>query len=308
MTPSLVPAPRSIRLVLIMAAMCVVASLVSNPSALGQQASAARVVPSTSTQLVVGIVTGWDDKAVTLHRFTRKQGKAWVEDRAPWKGRLGSRGLAWGRGLHPHEPIPDGATDKIEGDHRAPAGVFRLGTVFGYPVDVPRPRATKYVQVTVRDLLVEDPQSPLYNTHVRLDHPATSQWEIQNRMTLDDPAHELKVFIRHNSDPTPVSGKGSAILFHVARASEQAYTSGCTAMERSEMYDTVAWLDAARDPLYALLPQTMYDQVAASWGLPKQLVSVVKPSTIPVGTKPASGTHRSSVKPVPTTRKPAKGL
>ncbi len=240
------------------------------------------VVPASSTQLIVGIVDGWNGRDVVLRRFSRKPGKAskaskaskaWKSDGAPWVGRLGANGVAWGRGLHPHDPIPAGAVDKQEGDRRAPAGVFRLGTVFGYPEQVPHRSATTYVHVTDRDLLVEDPNSPLYNSYVRLDHPATSSWEIANRMTMGDPAHELKVFVHHNTDPSPVSGKGSAILLHISRPSERSYTSGCTAMTRERMYETVAWLDAARNPLYVLLPQSEYNRLAGAWGLPASLVT-----------------------------------
>ncbi len=256
------------------------------------------VVPGSSTQLIVGIVDGWNDRDVVLHRFARKPGKEWSEVGRSWDGRLGSQGVAWGRGLHPHQPVPVGAKDKEEGDQRAPAGVFRLGTVFGYAPEVPHPDSTTYVQVTDHDLLVEDPRSPLYNTYVRLDHPAASEWEIANRMTLGDPAHELKVFVHHNTDPSAVSGKGSAILLHISRPSERSYTAGCTAMSKDKMYETVAWLDGDRKPLYVLLPQNEYNRVASAWGLPAQLVTQAKQPSTSVTT-----THAAPVAAAPDTRK-----
>ena len=42
---------------------------------------------------------------------------------------IGRAGSAWGIGLHPAQP---GEPSKREGDGRAPAGVFRIGTAFGY--------------------------------------------------------------------------------------------------------------------------------------------------------------------------------
>ncbi len=284
------------------------ASVIIGPS-VRAKAKPRLVVPAASTQLIVGIVDGWNHRDVVLHRFTRKGGNAgkasasWKAVGASWEGRLGSNGVAWGRGLHPHDPIPQGANDKTEGDRRAPAGVFRLGTVFGYEADVAHPPATTYIQVTDHDLLVEDPSSPLYNTYVRLDHPANSAWEIANRMTLGDPAHELKVFVHHNTDPSAVPGKGSAILLHISRPSERSYTFGCTAMAREKMYEIVAWLDAARNPLYVLLPQAEYNRVAVAWGLPTELIRAQQTTTsvLPIPVGPASTALRNIPPTIPPT-------
>jgi L,D-peptidoglycan transpeptidase YkuD (ErfK/YbiS/YcfS/YnhG family) len=225
------------------------------------------VVPSASRQLVLAVADEWISTGVSISTFTRKAGGTWIPTGEQWLGRIGERGLAWGRGLHPHKAIPTGVTDKTEGDRKAPAGVFDLGTVFGYAPDVERHPKLAYLQVTNRDLLVEDPTSALYNRHVRLDEPASTPWEKANAMELEDPAHELKVFVHHNSRPAPIPGKGSAILLHIDRG-PRSTTFGCTSMSRADMFATVAWLNPAHRPLFVLLPRQLHVEVARTWGLP----------------------------------------
>jgi hypothetical protein len=256
----------------VITAAVIVFALVGFTSPHRAEGAPSRVVPLSSQQLVVGVAPSWDSQHISIHRFQRRSGassSAWSRVGGAWSGRVGARGLAWGRGLHPAE-APPAVVEKREGDRRAPAGAFRLGTVFGFAPSVPHPPSTPYVQVTNRDLLVEDPSSPLYNTHVRLDHPARTAWERANQMELTDPAHELKIFVHHNTDPV-VPGKGSAILLHITRG-KSTLTSGCTAMERAAVFELVRWLDASKHPVYVLLTQDVYNSVAMGWGLPSELV------------------------------------
>ncbi|MFN5580853.1 MAG: hypothetical protein ACK49X_14700, partial [Akkermansiaceae bacterium] len=116
-------------------------------------------LPEKSTQCVVGISEDWDSSHVTLTYYEKKAGK-WQQAGESWKGRLGSKGLVWGRGLHPN---PSGAVMKKEGDDRSPAGVFDLGGVWGSHKSVKKHPKTFYHQVTTRDLWVEDPNSKSYN-------------------------------------------------------------------------------------------------------------------------------------------------
>jgi L,D-peptidoglycan transpeptidase YkuD (ErfK/YbiS/YcfS/YnhG family) len=225
------------------------------------------VVPAASRQLILALADNWSSTGVTIGTFERKTGGAWRPTEREWLGRVGQRGLAWGRGLHPHKLMPADASDKVEGDRKAPVGVFDLGMVFGYAQDVERHPKLAYLQVTDRDLLVEDPKSSLYNRHVRLDQPAATAWEKANAMELVDPAHELKVFVHHNSRPAPVPGKGSAILLHIDRGPAST-TFGCTSMPRQDMFATVAWLNPDHRPLFALLPRSLHAEVAQAWGLP----------------------------------------
>ena len=201
-------------------------------------------IPKQTTQLVLGIAADWNANTVTLQRFERERGGKWKPVGSSFPGRLGRKGLAWGRGLNPIEPTPPEVQVKREGDLRSPVGVFSLGTVFSYAAEVEHNPRTEFVQVTDADLLVDDPTSPMYNTHVRLNGPAQTDWEKSQAMERVDPAHELQVFINHNVNPAPVAGAGSLILFHVWRKGGAATTAGCTSMERAKVFELVKWIDA----------------------------------------------------------------
>lgn len=222
------------------------------------------VIPAQTRQLIVGIAPSWDANTVQILRFERRPRGRWTTVGDPWPGRIGRTGLAWGRGLH---PLPPGVPTKAEGDLRSPAGVFGLGAAFGYAPDVERDPSQRYVQVGPRDLMVDDPDSPLYNRHVRLDREPSTPWERDQQMEQRDPAHALQLFIEHNVDPV-MPGAGSAILFHNWRRDGNATTAGCTALPPEHMAELVGWVAPARHPLYVLLPLDVYRAVQASWRLP----------------------------------------
>jgi L,D-peptidoglycan transpeptidase YkuD (ErfK/YbiS/YcfS/YnhG family) len=223
-----------------------------------------RLAPAT-TQVVVGLADGWSSTTVTLQRYERTPGGPWQPVGAPWAGRLGGAGLVWGRGLN---PAPTGAALKMEGDKRAPAGVFALGTACGYDREIVRHPEQPYFQVTGRDLWVEDPASPQYNKHIRLEHAPRTAWEKKAQMRQGDYAHSLKLFIRHNAPPRVVPGGGSSIFFHIWRAGGTKASIGCTTMSEPKLRELIAWLNPRRVPVYVLLPRAEYEARRAAWGLP----------------------------------------
>jgi L,D-peptidoglycan transpeptidase YkuD (ErfK/YbiS/YcfS/YnhG family) len=222
-------------------------------------------LPSESSQLIVGIASDWNSSKVTLRRFER-QGTSWRIVGKPFPGRLGVKGLVWGRGVHPRT---DEMSDKAEGDGRAPAGAFTLGLSFGYEEKWKAKTKLPYVKVGTRDLLVEDPSSDLYNKYVRLDREPSTAFEKKQQMKQNDPVHRLKIFINHNVDPEPVPGKGSAILFHIWRRGGEGATLGCTSISDASIEAMMGWLDPAKNPIYVLLPAREYRERQETWGLPK---------------------------------------
>ncbi len=106
---------------------CVISVLAS-----AQKPAPKPVQPLTrSTQLIVVTTPDWTATQGHLQRYQR------ATPRQPWEPVgpsipivVGKGGLGWGAGT---VPIPDEAGPiKQEGDGRAPAGVFPLGTAFGY--------------------------------------------------------------------------------------------------------------------------------------------------------------------------------
>jgi len=225
---------------------------------------AAFELPKDSRQCLVGIAEGWDSSAVTLRLF-EKSGADWNQVGGEWKGRLGRDGLVWGLGLH---PVPEGAVIKQEGDWRTPAGVFKIGGAWGYAADISRHANLPYVQVTSRDLWVEDPASPLYNQHARLKTEPSTAWEKKQQMRQDDPAHSLELFIAHNAPPAACPGAGSSIFFHIWRGGGTKPTAGCTTMSEQNLRSLIAAIDPSKNPLYVILPRPEYERVRAAWKLP----------------------------------------
>ena len=233
-------------------------------------------IPKQTHQLIVGITNGWSGNTAQLRRFTRTSGGWRSADSEPFPAVLGPKGLAWGRGVH---PIPEGASPKAakaplrtkrEGDKRSPAGVFQLGSAYGYDAIWAARTKLKYVTVTAADLFVEDVGSEFYNRQIRLDRPASTDWELSQQMEQTDPAHRLEVVVEHNT-PSPIPGAGSAILLHIWRAEGKKFTTGCTAMSDSSIESIVAWLDPKAHPLYVLLPRSEYLARQDAWELPPLL-------------------------------------
>ncbi len=81
-----------------------------------------------SQQLVVVRVADWQANTGTLQRFERT-GDHWQAIAVPFAVSIGKNGSAWGMGLHPPQNT---GPQKIEGDGKAPAGIFSIGTGFGY--------------------------------------------------------------------------------------------------------------------------------------------------------------------------------
>lgn len=221
-------------------------------------------LPAGSSQCVVGVADGWNSSHVTLSYYEKKGGE-WKRVDSEWKGRLGSKGMAWGRGIH---PSPRGAVLKKEGDGRAPAGVFDLGGVWGAHKSVKKHPKTFYHQVTPRDLWVEDGNSKFYNQFLTLDHEPVTEWEKKAQMKQNDYPQSLKMFIAHNAVPNVVANGGSSIFFHIWRREGAAASAGCTTMAEEKLRWLIATVDPGRRPLYVLLPSAEYQRLKPVWKLP----------------------------------------
>ncbi|MGE9271405.1 MAG: L,D-transpeptidase family protein [Verrucomicrobiales bacterium] len=221
-------------------------------------------LPRVSRQCIVGVSEHWNSSKVTLTCY-EKRGETWIKKHGPWPGRLGKNGSIWGRGLH---PLKAGDAVKKEGDGRAPAGVFAIGGAWGYTSSIRKHPKLPYRQITPRDLWVEDADSPHYNHHLILDHLPATNWEKRQQMRQDDHAHSLKLFIAHNAPPHVIPGAGSAIFFHIWRDGGARPTAGCTTLSEDRLRTMIAWIDPGEQPLYVLLPSTIYQSKRSQWKLP----------------------------------------
>jgi L,D-peptidoglycan transpeptidase YkuD (ErfK/YbiS/YcfS/YnhG family) len=221
-------------------------------------------VPASSSQLLLVIAAGWNDRGARMQRFEfGRAGVGWLPVGPAATASLGRAGLAWGRGLHVR---PDGAApDKCEGDGRSPAGVFPVTALFGTS-EPPGGAKLPWLQVAPDLKCIDDPASRHYNRIVDQGRVDASDWSSCEDMLRNDRRYELGAVIGCNCDPA-MPGAGSCIFLHVWE-SEGAPTAGCTAMGLADMTHIAGWLDGARSPLLVQLPREAYERLRGPWGLP----------------------------------------
>lgn len=212
-------------------------------------------------QLVISIAPSWDSNTGRLQLFERT-GKTWQPVSAPMRVLYGKSGLAWGRGLHPTQQ----GLQKVERDKRAPAGIFKIGTIYTYDRSLPAGASYPFHTITTADAWIDDPTLPHYNQHVTIDPANPPPWFEKQKMRLDDPPHRWLIEIRHNADP-PIPNAGSAIFFHIQRGPDRS-SAGCTVMPQNAILAIINWLRADQNPKYVLLPRDEYLARWKSWGLP----------------------------------------
>ena len=213
-------------------------------------------------QLIVSIAPTWDSNTGRLQCFERS-GSGWKAATPAWPVLYGKSGLAWGRGvLGAGEP----GLKKAERDKRAPAGVFRIGTIYTYDFALPAGASYPFHTVTAADAWIDDVTHPNYNQHVVIDPKNPPPWFEKQRMRHGDFAYRWLVEIRHNADP-PQPGAGSAIFFHIRRGVDRT-TAGCTTMAEENLVKLIRFLRADARPHYALLPRGEYEVKWKAWGLP----------------------------------------
>lgn len=217
-------------------------------------------------QLVLVTTAGWNATTGTLRRFERSGGAAWREVGDPSPITVGRNGSAWGIGLH--APQADGPI-KQEGDGRAPAGVFRIGTAFGYADRAAT--AWPYQGMGASDWCIDVNASPFYNRIVDARQVgeaavAGSTEPMRRDLHADgDQRYKLGFVIEHN--PRNRSGAGSCIFAHLWKAPGET-TAGCTAMAEPVMQALLAWLKPEDRPVFALLPDNELERLVGAWDLP----------------------------------------
>ena len=217
-------------------------------------------------QVVVVTTDGWDAVDATLERYERDGAdQPWRPVGGPVRAAVGRTGLAWGAGLHPSSPVA--GPEKREGDGKAPAGVFRLSSAFGYaPAEEASWIRMPYVQADESVECVDDSSSRFYNRRVDRDTIPAPDWTSHEELRRRDGLYEWGVWVDHNSDP-PRPQRGSCIFLHVWGGPGVA-TSGCTAFAEPHVRALLAWLDPRAQPVLVQLPREAYRDRRGAWGLP----------------------------------------
>jgi D-alanyl-D-alanine dipeptidase len=231
-------------------------------------------VAAQSTQMIVVTTPDWNTVQGRLQRYERANADAaWqpMGDAIPIV--VGKNGMAWGSGVVAIDSIKaDTDPVKHEGDGRSPAGVFQLGTAFGYAPERLAGTTLPYLSLTPSTECVDDVESKSYN---RIVDRSTAQvdWKSSEHMRDVGEAYRWGIVVNHNgiantgSAPPPVRGGGSCIFLHIWKDAAHG-TAGCTAMEPSEIEALLRWLDPKRSPVLVQLPAYQYAKSMKQWGLP----------------------------------------
>ena len=229
-------------------------------------ASAPSAAWSNAGQMILVTVPDWNTIEGTLHAYQRDDGGAWHEVGAARPVVIGKSGAAWGIGLNPAQH--DGP-QKREGDGRSPAGVFRIGTAFGYAAHADT--ALPYLALTATDWCMDVSGMPLYNRIADTAKVgATALKGASEPMRRDlhangDQRYRMGFVIEQN--PRNVPQAGSCIFAHLWKSPTDA-TAGCTAMTPAVMQSLLAWLKPQDHPVFVLLPQAEYERLRNTWQLP----------------------------------------
>jgi L,D-peptidoglycan transpeptidase YkuD (ErfK/YbiS/YcfS/YnhG family) len=221
---------------------------------------------SSSHQLVVVTTADWSAVTGRLHRFQRDNESAdWQSVGQPFPIVVGRNGLVWGAGLRPNPETSSPV--KIEGDKKAPAGIFSLGDSFGLVA----PEDVRWIKLPYRQLhapieCVDDSNSVHYNTIVDREKIGNVDWNSSEKMSQIREQYRFGIVVNHNVSP-PRPGAGSCVFLHIWETAVKG-TAGCTAMAPEQIEKLLRWLDPAKSPRLVQLPVAQYKQLQAEWQLP----------------------------------------
>ena len=219
---------------------------------------------SDARQLVLVVTPGQDATTGRMRAFDRVEG-GWKPAGEAFEVTVGRSGIAWGIGLHPPQP----GLAKREGDGRAPAGVFRIGTAFGYASSART--GLPYAPMSATNWCVDVDGAPLYNRIVdsrEVGEAAVAGSTEPMRRDIHakgDQRYRLGFVIEHNADGR--AGGGSCIFAHLWKAPGEP-TAGCTAMDAAAMERLLAWLREDAHPVFVQLTEADAVRLSAPWRLP----------------------------------------
>jgi len=223
-------------------------------------------VKMESRQAIVVRTADWNVSAAVLQAYEKEvESSSWVAVGKKIPAVVGRNGLGWGAGLHPRADEKSGPAKK-EGDGKAPAGIFRLGSAFGYdPSEMTGWIRIPYQQMTATQQCVDDVQSIYYNRIVDAGQ-VEADWSSYEEMRRKDDLYRWGIVVDYNVDPV-VTGRGSCIFLHVWEGPAQG-TAGCTAMDTEDIKMLLRWLNPEAGPVLVQLPEEEYARLRDALNLP----------------------------------------
>jgi L,D-peptidoglycan transpeptidase YkuD (ErfK/YbiS/YcfS/YnhG family) len=204
----------------------VIAVLVFQGPALAQRTTSSCPAPlADARRLVLVTAETMNATSARLQLFERTSpGEPWRATGSAEPALIGKAGMAWShffrRLARSGEPV------KVDGDKRAPAGIYPIGRSFG---TVASQRAG-HLQVTSDTVCVDDPSSAAYNT-------ITSRASIGPKVSVENMSRALPMYRRGIVVDYPTDARaraGSCIFIHVWRTPTTG-TAGCVALPEARV-------------------------------------------------------------------------
>lgn len=138
---------------------------------------------------------------------------------------------------------------KNEGDGRSPAGVFDIGSTFGYALETDS--SMPYFHADESLICVDDADDRFYNKMTLLN-PLNPPKSFEN-MHRSDELYRHGAVIEYNR--LGEKGRGSCIFFHLNRPDYRP-TAGCTAMDKKPLIEMLRWLHPTKNPKLLQIPKS----------------------------------------------------
>ena len=236
-------------------AVAIASSTVAAQSQSRAQAQACPAPLAAARRLVLVTAKAMNDTPAEMQLFERASpAEPWRAVASSEPALLGKAGMGWShffrRYAQANEPI------KVEGDRRAPAGIYAIGRSFGI---LPSSRPD-YLHVTSDTVCVNEPSSPHYNV-------ITSRKLVGPDVSAENMSRALPMYRRGLVVDYPTDGKargGSCIFIHVWR-SPSSGTAGCVSIPEPRVEALQDF--ASGGAVLAILPQAALGRFASC--LPK---------------------------------------
>lgn len=219
-------------------------------------------IAANSQQLIIVTTEDWDSMKGQMQSYIRHSSKgAWIKTGPSIPVNIGTKGMAWDSQFKLKQ---DNHRIKEEGDYRTPAGIYAIGPTFGFNETGP----ANYYPLTENSVCVDDVESIYYNQLINGDTVSKKDWKSGEAMR-HIPQYQTGAVVQYNTHPIK-KGAGSCIFLHRFRASNLG-TAGCIAMDETDLNNTIHWLDSYKNPVIAIFPRSIYNQIKNKWKLPDEI-------------------------------------
>jgi D-alanyl-D-alanine dipeptidase len=214
------------------------------------QAALAQSCPqplASARRLVLVTADTLTSTTATLQQFERAAvNLPWQEFRGPVTALIGHKGVGWAQAFRSFarkgEPV------KVEGDKRAPAGFYKIGSSFGFDVS----HRLGYMRVGEGMTCVDDLSSPAYNT---ITSRETIGWKVHGENMWRVPEYRRGLLVDYPSNRK--ARAGSCIFIHLQLPGKTG-TSGCVALPEPQLEALQDF--TASGAVLAILPRQAFDR------------------------------------------------